>query len=170
MTDNVLELLQARSGPLFWASAFAMAAGGTALVIAPLLALRRWRRRRTGPARRPARPAPAAKAAAQAAGLRAYRAQAGGPSVTPAGSPAGAAAPAGGAPAVAAPPVVAPSGVEPGSAGLGAVRLAPLLARLRRAAADLEDYAARDEAVPPPEEMGLKALAGAVEYVHKAVR
>lgn len=164
MTDNVLELLQARSGPLFWASAFAMAAGGTALVIAPLLALRRWRRRRTGPARRPARPAPAAKAAAQAAGLRAYRAQAGGPSVTPAGSPAGAAAPAGGAPAV------APSGVEPGSAGLGAVRLAPLLARLRRAAADLEDYAARDEAVPPPEEMGLKALAGAVEYVHKAVR
>lgn len=172
MTDNVLELLQARSGPLFWASALAMAAGGTALVVTPLLALRRWRRRRAGPARQPVRPAPAARAAAQAAGLRAYRAQAGGASVTPAGVPAGAGAAAVRAPSAATPPAAAApeSGVEPGTAGLGAARLAPLLARLRRAAADLEDYAARDETAPPAEDKSLKTMAGAVEYVHKAGR
>lgn len=171
MTDNVLELLQARSGPLFWVSALAMAAGGTALVIAPLLALRRWRRHAAGPARQPARPVPAAKAAAQAAGLRAYRAQAGGAVAAAAGSPVAGGAPAGGAADVAPPLAAAPaSGVEPGAVGLGAVRLAPLLARLRRAAAELEDYAARDEAAPPAEEKGLKALAEAVEYVHKAGR
>ncbi|MHB8078762.1 MAG: hypothetical protein ACYDIE_05865 [Candidatus Krumholzibacteriia bacterium] len=152
--------LQGRSGPLFWASAIAVAAGITALTVALLLAVARLARARR---RRAAAPSPSPLVAAgraeaapapppTAAVLRAYQAQAGEET----------------APRDPEAPAPAPGGVEPGQGG-NAVRLVPLLTRLRAAANRLEEVAL---ALEPPAlagtgNSGLKTAPEDVEYLFR---
>lgn len=164
MESTLLDALQGGSGPLFWASAAAVAAGITALAVSLLLVgarLARARRRRladaaAAPARPPVATVPRAEPAAAAppaAALRAYQAQAGGEDAA-AAPPAGSAAVAG--------------GVEPGQGG-NAVRLAPLLTRLRTAADRLEEVALALESPTPAAagNSGLKTRPDDVEYLFR---
>jgi len=156
--SSLLGALQGGSGPLFWASAVAVAAGVTALAVSLLLVgarLARARRRRQAAA---AAVAPAVRvapgpAAAPPAALRAYRAQAGG-EADPRDEPPVSAAP--------------DAGVEPGQGG-SAVRLAPLLTRLRTAANRLEELALAQEspAGGAAGNSGLKTVPEDVEYLFR---
>lgn len=165
MESSLLGALQGHSGPLFWVSAVAVAAGVTALVVSLLLVgsrVARARRRRLATATAaPVRPPAAATSRAEpgpavppsAAGLRAYQAQAGGESAPQDRE---------------FPPAPAAAGVEPGQGG-SATRLAPLLTRLRTAANRLEDVAL---AMEPPTtagvgNSGLKTGPDDVEYLFR---
>jgi hypothetical protein len=163
--STLLGALQGRSGPLFWVSAVAVAAGVTALTVSLLVVgarLARARRRRlaaaaAAPARSPvalaARAEPAPAVPPTAAVLRAYQAQAGG-------------AEASRDPESPLPETAA--GVEPGRGG-SATRLAPLLTRLRTAANRLEEAALAMESSAPAEagHLCLKTGPDEVEYLFR---
>ena len=165
MESSLLGALQGRSGALFWVSAIAVAAGVTALAVSLLVVgarLARARRRRVAAAMAaPARPPLAAASRAEpgpaippsAAVLRAYQAQAGGESAPRDPE---------------FPPPATAAGVEPGQGG-SAIRLAPLLIRLRTAANRLEDVALAMEPPAAAEagNFGLKTGPNDVEYLFR---